>query len=57
MFYKHPLLKPNASCPMNSEVRCIHVRSSRSLTLRENLNLKHLPFNFLYLCPKNSCFV
>lgn len=44
MFYKHPLLKPIVSHPMNSEICFIHIRSSKSFTLRENLYLKHLPF-------------
>lgn len=52
MFYKHPLLKPIVSHPRNSEIHHKHVRSSQSCTCRENLNPKHLHFNFLCLCPK-----
>lgn len=54
MFYKHPLLKPIVSHPMNSEICFIRIRSSKSFTLRENLDLKHLPFllTFCTCAPK-----
>lgn len=54
VFYKHPLLKPIVSHPRNPEIRCKHIRSSQSSTWRENLNPKHLHFNFLCLCPKTA---
>lgn len=52
VFYKHPLLKPIVPHPRNSEIRYKHIRSSQSSTWRENLNPKHLYFNFLCFCPK-----